>query len=123
MLDVSEMLEYDEYLIERYRVQLTEFVNSGWALNGPWMRAAITNRRLILLPEVSDYNCDPTTIPLTEIRKIWNVGLGRKDGVMLALKSGERLHMFVDWNQGQKLMRATREMMSVRPVFHPKYLL
>lgn len=120
---VSFSLEYDEYQIENYRVQLTEFVNSGWATNGPWLHLVVTNRRFIFMPEKKQRQETLTVIPLCEVGKVFNVAMGRRDGVMFALKSGERLHMFVDWNQGQKLMRVARQMMSFKPGATPNYLM
>lgn len=123
MLNMAHVLEHGEYQIERYRVKLTQLENQGWTSNSPWLRAVITNRRLILIQEEDEKNCPPMTIPLAEIQKVWNIGLGRKDGLMLYLKTGQRMHMFVDWNQGRKLMKDTQEMMSVTPGAMPNYLL
>lgn len=123
MLNMAHVLEHGEYQIERYRVKLTQLDTDGWSSDSPWLRAVITNRRLLLVPEEDQNDCSPVVIPLAEIQKVWNIGLGRKDGLMLYLKTGQRVHMFVDWNQGRKLMRDTQEMMSVTPGATPNYLL
>lgn len=123
MLNMAHVLEHGEYQIERYRVKLTQLDTDGWSSDSPWLRAVITNRRLLFVPEEDQNDCSPVVIPLAEIQKVWNIGLGRKDGLMLYLKTGQRVHMFVDWNQGRKLMRDTQEMMSVTPGATPNYLL
>jgi hypothetical protein len=122
MSNVTHILEHGEYIIERYRVQITELLDSGWARNMPWLQTIITNRRFILIPEAED-DCSPIIISHTDIVEVWNVGLGRHDGIVISLKSGEMLHMLVDWNEGRRLLRDTRTMMTLRPDYSPRYML
>ncbi len=122
MVDIKNLLEPGEYPIERYRVKITELIDSGWAVNIPWWRAFITNQRLILVPEANK-QCSPTIIPLNDIVHVWNVGLGRLDGVVFSLTNGERLHMIVDWNQGRRFMRDTLRVLEAPPTNGKSYLL
>lgn len=122
MADIKDLLEQGEYPIERYRVKVTELIDSGWAVKIPWWRAFITNRRLILIPEATK-KCSPTSIPLNDIVHVWNVGLGRLDGVVFSLTNGERLHMIVDWNQGRRFMRDTLRVLEAPPGAGKSYLL
>jgi hypothetical protein len=122
MVEIKDLLEEGEYPIERYRVKVTELIDSGWAVNIPWWRAFITNRRLILIPEATK-QCSPTIIPLNDIVHVWNVGLGRLDGVVFSLTNGERLHMIVDWNQGRRFTRDTLRVLEAPPESGKNYLL
>lgn len=122
MLNITQLLEYGEYFIERYRVQLTELMSSGWARSAPWLQTIITNRRLILMPE-AESSSSPMVISLPDIDGVWNVGLGRRDGVVLSLKNGEKLHMLVDWNEGRRMQRDTKMVMALQPDYSPRYIL
>jgi hypothetical protein len=123
MLNNIYNLEHGEYVIERYRVKVTELLDSGWAQSVPWLKAIITNRRLLLVPEEREASGSPINIPLSDIEAVWNVGLGRRDGVVFGLKGGEKLHMLVDWNQGRRLLRDTQTVMALSPNFSPHFVM
>lgn len=115
---MSEILQQGEYRLGRYRVRFARFTSLGWDTQGPWMRAIVTNRRLIFVPEDATSDVAPLEIAPGGIVRTWNVCLGRRDGLIIALKSGQMLYMFVDWGQGARLGRDMRELLT--PPLQPR---
>lgn len=115
---MSEILQQGEYRLGRYRVRFARFTSLGWDTQGPWMRAIVTNRRLIFVPEDAASDVAPLEIAPGGIVRTWNVCLGRRDGLIIALKSGQMLYMFVDWGQGARLGRDMRELLT--PPLQPR---
>ncbi|MBZ0309974.1 MAG: hypothetical protein K8I82_28180 [Anaerolineae bacterium] len=104
-------LESGEYLLGHYKVQPANWSNGEWFGNGQWLRAMVTNRRLLIASEPQRYD-KPEAIAPTDILRVWNLCLGRRDGVMVVLRDGRRLYMLVDWSQGNKLVRDINEMIA-----------
>jgi hypothetical protein len=82
------------------------------------MRLIVTNRRLLLLPDNPRDPLSPLDMSETDIVRVWNVCLGRRDGIIMALASGRLLYLFVDWSQGSKLVTDIREMLT--PPLNPR---
>jgi hypothetical protein len=112
MRDLPQVLKQGEHPVQQYEVRLTEFARTGWIKESPLIRVFVTNHNLILLPESSETDHQSVIIPLEQIYKLWHVGLGRRDGLLLYLTSGERLHMLVNWNQGRLLVRDIRNVLN-----------
>lgn len=113
---MNESLQQGEYRLGRYRARFARFTTLGWETQGPWMRAVVTNRRLLFIPE--DGSVAPLEFAAGSIARTWNVALGRRDGLIIALKSGELLYLFIDWGQGPRLGRDLRELLT--PPLQPR---
>jgi len=115
---MNTSLQQGEYQLGRYKARYAKFFGPGWDNNGPWMRFIVTNRRLILFAD--DFRDSQTTavISRNDIGRVWNVCLGKRDGVILALTNGQLLYFFIEWSQGAKLVTDIREMLT--PPLQPK---
>ncbi len=112
------MFEQGEYQLGGYMVQFARFTPLGWDSGGPWLRAIVTNQRLLILSEGAKPNYSPVSITPNELVKIWNVSLGRRNGVILLLKKRRLLYFLVDWGQGNKMVADVREMLA--PPLQPR---
>ncbi len=105
-------LQQGEFQLGRYKVRYADFTKVGWNARGPWMRAIITNRRLILIPDDVHNPVEPCVINGKTILYVWHVCLGTRDGMILSLSNGQLIYLFVDWAQGPHLVKDLREMIT-----------
>lgn len=115
---VYNMLEQGEYQLGGYLVQYARWTKRGWDGGGPWMRAIVTNHRLLIASEGSRPYLSPISLAPTDIVKIWSVSLGRRSGVIVLLKKRRLLYFLVDWGQGSKLVADVKEMLT--PPIQPR---
>lgn len=111
MQDMSVALEQGEYQISRYKVRVAHFTSLGWSASGPWMRATVTNRRILLLPDDLQVPMEMMEIPASSIHRIWNACLSGRNGVIMSLKDRQLLYLVVEWSQGPRLEKDVREML------------
>jgi hypothetical protein len=109
---MNPLFEPGEYQLGRYKVQYVEWLDGEWCGTGYWLRATVTNHRLIVFPEQNAMNVE--SITPDKITRAWNVCLRGRDGLMVALNDYRRLYMLVDWSQGGKLARDINEMLTPR---------
>lgn len=112
----SNLLEAGEYQFGCYKVQHVEWMEGEWNGDGYWQRALVTNRRLIVFPEVTDSLKTHESIKPTDIIKVWNACLRGRDGILMVLKNGRHLYMLVDWSQGSKLVKDINSMLQPKPL-------
>ncbi len=107
-----------------YKVQSVEWVDGEWTGAGLWLKAIVTNRRLLVFPEMGDQLQNPLSYVPSDIMKAWNVSLRGKDGIMVLLRDGTHLYMLVDWSQGSKLVRDINQMLvpPMKPRISPRLL-
>ncbi|MEZ4667086.1 MAG: hypothetical protein R3E39_04060 [Anaerolineae bacterium] len=119
-----EYLEPGEFPYGTYKVQYVEWQNEEWTGTGFWLRATVTNRRLLVFPELGVYPQDYDSINPADIMKVWNVSLQGRDGILIRLRDGRCLHMLVDWSQGSKLVRDIDLMLMapIKPRISPRLL-
>lgn len=115
---MNTLLQQGEYPLGRYTVRYAYFTTLGWDARGPWMRALITNRRFILIPEEAQSHIEPCVIEGNSVTRAWNVSLGKRDGVIIGLKNGQLIYLFIDWGQGARLVKDVREMLT--PAAQPR---
>lgn len=117
-------LESGEFQYGSYKVQYVEWLNSEWNGTGFWLRAIVTNRRLLVFPEFGSYPQDFDDIKPSDIMKAWNVSLKGRDGILIRLGDSRCLHLLVDWSQGGKLVRDIHKMMiaPAQPRISPRLL-
>lgn len=109
---MSHLLRSDEKQLGRYKVRFTKFTAGHWHVYGPWMRVIVTSQRLIVLPDdVQREDATPLVIPAENIARVWSIGLGRRDGGVIALRSGTLLYFYVEWSQSVRLMRDVGKML------------
>jgi hypothetical protein len=116
----SQFLEPDEYAFGYYKVQRVEWEHGEWHETGYWLNAVVTNRRLLMYPAPRAASKTRKILQPLDIRKVWNVCLKGRDGIMIALLDGRRLYMLVDWSQGNKLVKDLNQMLS--PPITPRIL-
>lgn len=116
----TNLLEQDEYPVASYKVQYVEWLHDDWIGRGDWLEAVITNHRLLLLPPKNALRGKPETIQYADIAKVWNLCLRKRDGVLVRLKSGQHLYLYVEWSQGNKLVNHLRE--RIAPTRTPRIL-
>jgi hypothetical protein len=109
---LKNILEPGEYPLSSYQVQFVDWVNSEWHGNDCWLRATVTNRRLLVFSPGIQAVVAQTILP-GDIRKVWNVCLQGRDGILVALKDGRRLYLLVDWSQGSKLVKDINSMLTI----------
>lgn len=106
------LLQSGEYSVGRYKIRFARFSKGGWRAQGPWMRLIVTNRRLILLPDhVQQKDSFPMMIAADHMAHVWSIGLGKRDGGVIELTSGDLLYFFVEWSQSARLMRDIRALL------------
>src|SRR5690349_19893677 len=81
----TKFLEPGEFQYGCYKVQYVEWANDEWNGTGFWLQATVTNRRLLVFPEMGVYPQDYETISPTEIMRVWNVSLAGRDGILIRL--------------------------------------
>jgi hypothetical protein len=120
----NPFLELGEIEFGGYKVQTVEWIDGEWTGTGLWLRAIVTNRRLLVFPEIGDQLQNPLTYAPSEIMKAWNVSLRGRDGIMVLLSDGRHLYMLVDWSQGSKLVKDINQMLlpPIKPRISPRPL-
>ncbi len=116
----TTLLEPDEYPFGYYKIQRVEWEHGEWTETGYWLTAVVTNHRFMIFPGTNASVTAQKTLQPMDIRKVWNVCLKGRDGVMIALRDGKRLYMLVDWSQGNKLVKDLDEMLA--PPIKPRIL-
>jgi hypothetical protein len=106
------LFESGEYQLGCYKVQYVTWTDGEWCGTGYWLKAIVTNHRLLVFPEKNAQEVE--TIPPEHITRAWNVCLRGRDGLMVELSDKRRLYMLVDWSQGSKFVRDIREMLTPR---------
>lgn len=104
------LLEGEHYLGE-YQIAIARYTASGWTATVPPLHAAVTNYRLILQPQTRR-PYEPASIPSTYITKVCDVSLGPRQGLLVGLKTGFDLYLFISWSSGEKLSTALRAMLT-----------
>jgi len=112
-----ELFEAGEYKLGGYKVQFAHWEGGEWCGAGYWQRAVVTNRRLLVFPDAR-HTDQAQKIASDDIVRVWNICLGKRDGVLVSLKDGLRFYMLVDWSQGSKLVRDIQEMIALP--LHPR---
>ncbi|MCA0456376.1 MAG: hypothetical protein LCI00_20540 [Chloroflexi bacterium] len=121
---IDNFLEAGEFQYGCYKVQYVDWQEQEWSGTGFWLQATVTNKRLLVYPELGVYPQDYETIQPTDIMKVWNVSLRGKDGILIRLRDGRCLHLLVDWSQGSKLVRDIDKMLvtPVKPRISPRLI-
>ncbi len=103
----------DEKHLGRYKVQYVKFDTGEWRPYGPWMRVIVTNQRLIFFPDHAPQHARQLVIYPQMIARVWSSCLGKRDGGVIALNSGQLLYFYVHWSESSKLIRDINRMLKV----------
>lgn len=107
----SILLLPGENQLGEYQVAIARYNQSGWTPTVPPLNATVTNFRLILQPQTRrPYN--PASIPSTYITRVCDVMLGHRSGVLIDLKTGHQLYLFISWSNGTKLSETLHTMLT-----------
>ena len=104
-----------EKQLGRYKVQYVKFIDGGWHPSGPWMRIIVTNQRLVLFPDHAPQQAKKLAIYPEQIARVWSICLGKRDGGIIALKSGQFLYFYVHWSESSKLVHDINHMLTPSP--------
>lgn len=111
MPNSSPVLISGENPLGEYQVAIARYTQSGWTPTVPPLNATVTNFRLILQPQTRR-PYEPASIPSTYITKVCDVTLGHRSGLMVVLKTGHQLYLFISWSNGGKLSDALHTMLT-----------
>lgn len=122
MLGVSSSIQLmpGERQLGQYQVNIARSTATGWVATVPPLNATVTNARLILKPQtLKPY--PPASIPNNYIVKVCPIELGRRSGVLVSLRIGYELNMFVGWSQSERFLSDMSRMLtpSLRARFVP----
>jgi hypothetical protein len=104
-----------ENQLGRYKVQHVKFIDGQWRPYGPWMRLIVTNQRVILFPDHAVQQAKHLVLYPQMIARVWSICLGKRDGAIMALRSGELLYFYVHWSESTKLIRDIHLMLRPAP--------
>lgn len=107
----DDQLQRNEYAINCYTIRFARFGSRGWTNSSPWMRLLVTSRRLIFSAQETPATPEQQ-IERSKVNRCWNAAMGRRSGIILELYTGELVHMFVDWSQGDRLVKDILEMLT-----------
>jgi hypothetical protein len=105
--------------VGRYKVQYVKFIEGQWRPYGPWMRVMVTDQRLIFIPDHAPQHAKQMVIYPQMIGRVWSVCLGKRDGGVIALNSGQLLYFYVHWSESARLIRDINHLLrptGTRPV-------
>jgi hypothetical protein len=109
-----------EHRFGQYQLQIARLTATGWVATVPPLTGTVTNCRLILKPQTRKPH-PIASIPTTYITKVSAVNLGQRNGVLIVLKAGHQLNVFVGWGQVERFTADLTRMVtpSVRTHFVP----
>ena len=111
MFSEEELFIQGEKRLGLYQVQIARPLSTGWAAAVPPLNAMVTNYRLILQPQTRK-PYEPASIPSTYITKVSDVNLGHRNGVLVGLKTGHQLNMYIALDQIKKFNKDLRQMIT-----------
>ncbi len=111
MFREEEIFIEGEKRLGLYQVQIARPLSTGWAAAVPPLNAMVTNYRLILQPQTRK-PYEPASIPNTYITKVSDVNLGPRNGILVALKTGHQLNMYIALDQIKKFSKDIKQMLT-----------
>lgn len=104
-----------ESFIDDYNVEIARWSNSHWSSTIPPLYAILTNFRIILQPHTRKHY-DPAIIPTSYVYNVTELNAGRH-GIMLHLRTGHRIGMFVSGDPRRDFMANLRRLRGSKPNF------
>lgn len=113
MLTPEELLLEGETLLGSYSVEIARYKNERWVSTLPALFAVITDQRLILQPHTRKRH-DPAIIPGRYIAKVTDMDVERRHMLMLTIRTGHQISMFIAGPQCAEIAAHLRAMMPTR---------
>jgi len=113
VLTAEHFLVDGETFIDDYNVEIARWSSSHWASTIPPLYAILTNYRVILQPHTRKHY-EPAVIPTSYIGNVTELN-SQRHGIMLHLRTGHRIGMFVSGDHNHELMQNLRQMRGTKP--------
>jgi hypothetical protein len=117
-LTADELLIEGETLLDSYQTQIARASDNRWIPTVPPLFVILTDHRMILQPQHRKYH-EPAIIPARYVTKVEPLNTNFYQGVILHLKTGHRIGMFIASNLRDKFEDEVRTMMV--PLRQPRY--
>lgn len=111
MLTAGQLLEEGEVLIGDYNVEIARWRDGNWTPTIPPLYVVLTDHRMILQPHARK-RLDPAIIPARYIKEVRELDTDNRHGIMLHLKTGHQISMFVSGDPNRGMLRGLRAMMT-----------
>lgn len=107
MLTADELLLEGEKLIGDYQVQIARWRDNVWTATLPTLYMIVSNYRVILQPH-SRKRHEPAIIPKRYITDVEELKMGFRRGVIIHLRTGHLIGMFIGDDPQRKVLRSLR---------------
>jgi hypothetical protein len=102
VLTADHFLIDGETFIDDYNVEIARWSNSRWCSTVPPLYGILTDHRIVLQPQTRKHY-DPAIIPTTYIAGVTELNAERH-GIMLHLKTGHRIGMFISGDPEHRML-------------------
>lgn len=109
MLTAQELMIEGETLLGNYNVEIARYKNDHWVSTLPALFAIVTDQRLILQPHTRKRH-EPAIIPGRYIAKVVSMEVERRHMLMLKIRTGHQISMFITGPQCDELAAHLRTM-------------
>lgn len=103
MFPEAELFVEGERLLGRYTVAIARYSNARWSQTIPPLQMTVTNRRLFIRPQTRKAY-QPASIPNTYVTKFQPVELEDRSGIMIALKTGHQLYLYITKEEATRML-------------------
>ncbi|RMG73978.1 MAG: hypothetical protein D6711_09885 [Chloroflexi bacterium] len=107
VLTVNQLLLQNERFIGDYNVEIARWSNGKWSSTIPTLYAILTDHRLILQPHARKLY-EPAIIPAHYILHIVPLRTPTRFGVVLTLKTEQRVALLIPTHQKDEIIRNLR---------------
>ncbi len=108
MLTADELLKDGEELLGDYNIEIARWINEGWFPTMPPLYAILSDHRIILQPHARKRH-EPAIIPTSYIVRVREIQSGYRRGILLELKTGHKIGMFVSGDPRQQMIPKIKE--------------
>jgi hypothetical protein len=113
VLTPKEVVLNGETLLGSYNVEIARWVNSRWTPTVPPLFAIVTDQRLVLQP-YGRKRREPAIIPGRYIAKVVNMDEQRRNMIMMTIKTGHQITLFISGPQCAELAQHLRAIARVK---------
>ncbi|GAB4512732.1 MAG: hypothetical protein OHK0046_12720 [Anaerolineae bacterium] len=120
MLTAKEILAEDEVLVGDYNAEIAQWKNGKWVSTIPPVYLIHTDQRLIIQPHTRKRH-DPAIIPNAYITGVSRLDAGFRHGVLIRLKTGHTIGLFISGDPEGTVLANLRLMMISRKIDRSKH--
>ena len=110
MLTPKDILRDGETLVGNFHVEIVRWTGHEWASTPPPLYVILTDHRIVLQPQIRKRH-EPAIIPARYITHVEELRTDRRRGIILRLKTGHRIGMFIA-GDNRFVLRAVHKMMA-----------